>query len=216
MEDSTSMIIPMAVDGDITRAVRRAARVLTGGGVILYPTDTIYGLGCRATDGEAVGRIYAMKGRPPSMPSLILVGSAAMVERFVAGIPPVARTLMDRFLPGPLTLLFRSTGTVPGALTAGTGRIGIRFPAHEFCARLAERCDDAIVSTSANVSGMPPPAEPADIFRQFASSVDLVVNAGKLVSRPSTVADISGGVLVVLREGVISGGILASALVPVP
>ncbi len=203
MREKAPHRIPMAVDGDIDRAVSRAAAVLDAGGVILYPTDTIYGLGCRAADEPAIGRIYAMKRRPPSRPTLILVGSAGMVARFVTGIPPAAAALMERFWPGPLTLLFTAAGGISPLLTAGTGKIGIRLPAHPFCTKLSLKCDDAIVSTSANVSGSPPAGGTADPVREFGRLVDLVVEAGHLASLPSTVADVSGGELTIMREGAI-------------
>jgi len=205
-------VIPLAVDGDINTSVRRAAAVLGGGGVILYPTDTIYGLGCRAADAPAIRRIYTIKGRPETRPSLILVGSVPMAERFAAAVPPLAATLMEAFWPGPLTLLFSASAAVPGLLTAGTGKIGIRFPANEFCSRLSERCDDAIVSTSANLAGQPPLTGAAGLVRVFGSAVDLVVDAGELDGSPSTIADVSGGELIILREGAIPGTRLVTAL----
>jgi L-threonylcarbamoyladenylate synthase len=193
-------------------AVRRAAGVLARGGVILYPTDTIYGLGCLSSDERAIARIYSMKKRPENRPTLILVGSEGMVDRFVTEVPPAAATLMKRFWPGPLTLLFAASGNVSRALTAGTGKIGIRLPAHEFCARLSEECGDAIVSTSANISGSPAAAGSAGALRDLAGAVDLVVDAGDLASLPSTVADISGGRAVIVREGAIPRGEIAAAL----
>jgi L-threonylcarbamoyladenylate synthase len=216
MKGKQAETIPMTVDGDINAAVRRAAGVLLTGGVILYPTDTIYGLGCRASDEAAIGRIYAIKERPETRPSLVLVGSAGMVGRFVTDIPPIASRLMEKFWPGPLTLLFRASGGVSPMLTAGTGKIGIRLPAQMFCMRVAERCDDALVSTSANLTGVPPGDDPAGLAREFGMRVDLVVDAGRLPSLPSTVADISGGELLILREGAIPGRDLASALVSGP
>jgi len=203
----------MSIDGDLDESIRISARVLDRGGVILYPTDTIYGLGCRASDEAAISRIYSMKVRPPTTPSLVLVGSVEMIGRFVAEIPPIAEKLMEKFWPGPLTLLFRASDGISPRLTAGTGKIGIRFPGQTFCARLSTSCDDAVVSTSVNITGNPPGDDPADLFRQFGPWVDLVVDSGKLKSPPSTVADISGGKLLIMREGAINTPDLEGAVV---
>ncbi len=201
MPDRTPNVIPMAPDGDVGRSVESAGRVLGAGGVLLYPTDTIYGLGCLASDERAIRRVYRIKARPEGRPGLVLVASADMVDRFTTGVPPVARALMKAFWPGPLTLLLSASAAVPELLTAGTGKIGVRLPAHPFCSRLAARVDDAIVSTSANISGQPHLGDPAALIRAFGNAVDLVVDAGILDGPPSTIADVSGGGLVILREG---------------
>jgi L-threonylcarbamoyladenylate synthase len=193
-------------------ALHRASHVLLGGGVILYPTDTIYGLGCLAGNPAAVERLYAIKGKPDTKPSLVLVDSVAMASAMTTDPPPLARRLMDLFWPGPLTLVLTAAPAVSPLLTAGSGKIGVRLPADEFCRRLALRCESPLVSTSANRSGVPPVAAVTALIRQFSVQIDLAVDGGERVSPPSTVVDVSAGELRIIREGAISATDLARAL----
>jgi L-threonylcarbamoyladenylate synthase len=205
-------LVRIAGPDDVARAARRAADVLKDGGVILYPTDTIYGLGCLAGDRGAVRRLYHIKGRPESKPSLVLVDSPEMAGDVVAEIPPAARTLMDSCWPGPLTLVLRAAPGVPEALTGGSGKIGVRLPADEFCVRMVRQAGAAVVSTSANRSGVEPAGRFDLLFAQFGGVVDLAVDGGGREGKPSTIADLSDGTLVILREGAFSAAELTRAL----
>lgn len=197
-------VVRIAGDSGVTPAARRAADVMAAGGVVLYPADTIYGLGCLAGDRDAVRRVYAVKGRPETKPSLVLVDSPAMAAAMAAEVPPLARRLMDVCWPGPLTLVLRAASGVAGGLTAGTGKLGVRFPADEFCVAMVRFAGAAVVSTSANRTG----EEPADRFdpllAQFGEEVDLAIDGGLRRGRPSTIVDVSGGSLDILREGAYS------------
>ncbi len=197
---------------DLNPAIHRAARVLAGGGVILYPTDTLYGLGCLAGHAAAVKRVYAIKGKPETKPSLVLVDSVEMAGGMAAVVPPLARRLMDLFWPGPLTLVLEAAPGVPDLLTAGTGKVGIRLPADEFCRRLVNRCGSPLVSTSANRSGVEPSAAFTALLREFGGEVDLAVDSGERQSPPSTIVDVSEGVLTIVREGVVSALELTRAI----
>jgi L-threonylcarbamoyladenylate synthase len=204
-------VIRIAADQTVTPAARRAAEVMRAGGVVLYPADTIYGLGCLAGDREAVRRVYAIKGRPETKPALVLVDSAAMAASMAAEITPLARKLMDACWPGPLTLVLRAAAGVAEGLTAGTGKLGVRFPADEFCVAMVRFAGAAIVSTSANRTG----EEPADRFdpllAQFGTEVELAIDGGPRRGRPSTIVDVSGGSLEILREGAYSAADLRRA-----
>ncbi len=193
-------------------AIHRTAQVLREGGVILCPTDTLYGLGCLAGNPGAVKRVYTIKGKAETKPSLVLVDSVAMAGEMAVEIPALARRLMDLFWPGPLTLVLRAAPAVSELLTAGTGKIGVRLPADEFCRKVAQRCGSALVSTSANRSGIEPSDEIESLLRQFGAEVDLAVDAGNRYSPPSTVADVSDGRLTIVREGAISVMELTRAL----
>ncbi len=205
-------IVTIRGEADLQPAVRRAAAVLNGGGVILCPTDTIYGLSCAAGNPEAVSRIYAIKGKPETKPSLVLVDSIRMAEEISAGVPATARRLMDAFWPGPLTIILEAAPSVSRLLTAGTGTIGVRLPADDFCRRTSGRCGSALLSTSANRTGIEPSAAIGALRREFAPLVDLIVDAGARISPPSTLADCSKGELTILREGAISGARILRAL----
>ena len=205
-------IINLRGGDDLNPAIHRTAQVLREGGVILYPTDTLYGLGCLAGHPEAVKRVYAIKGKPETKPSLVLVDSVAMAGELAVEIPPLARRLMDLFWPGPLTLVLRAAPAVSQLLTAGTGKIGIRLPADEFCRKVSQRCASALVSTSANRSGIEPSREIGTLIRQFGAEVGLALDAGERISPPSTVADVSEGRLTIVREGTIPVTELTRAL----
>jgi L-threonylcarbamoyladenylate synthase len=205
-------ILSLVAGEEMHMAVRRASEVLRGGGVILYPTDTVYGLGCLAGNTDAVRRVYTVKGRPETRPSLVLVDSVAMAEGLAADIPALARKIMRLFWPGPVTLVLKASAGIPEPLTAGTGKIGIRLPADEFCRRLAGRCGSAVVSTSANPPGKETSPDFRSLLRLFGGAVDLAVDAGERSSPPSTVADVSDGSLTIVREGAVSGADLTRAL----
>ncbi len=186
------------------QSVTRAAQVILNGGVIVYPTETIYGLGANALDIGAVERVFEIKARPKSNPILILIPGLSALDELVTEVPDTAASLMEKFWPGPLTIVFKSSPIVSTMLTAGTGKIGIRLSSDEFCRQLLEICQIPITSTSANLSGEPNPDKVGIINRKVINSVDLVVDAGVLASQtPSTVVDVTGGELKLLREGAI-------------
>jgi L-threonylcarbamoyladenylate synthase len=192
------------------RIVTSAAHVIRNGGVILYPTDTVYGLGCSAHDAAAIQRVFEIKRRPDDKPTLLLVRDRAMLDTLVAEFPPVARKLAEKFWPGPLTIIFRSKPDVHPLLTGGAGRVGVRIPDNEFCKRLLEETGVPIVSTSANISGSEGPQNIGTLRSEFGGLVDLVIDAGPPASfLPSTVVDVSDGSLKVVREGVIPAPKLA-------
>jgi len=189
--------------------VRRAAGVVRGGGVILYPTDTVYGLGCDAFNGVAIGRIFAIKRRSEYRPALVLIGNRSMLDALVAEVPPLAARLIGRFWPGPLTIVLRSRDNLHPLLTGGAGKVGVRMPDHDFCRRLLEETGVPIVSTSANISDAKGPQDAGGLRSQFGDLVDLFIDAGPPVSViPSTVVDVSDGSLTIVREGVIPAGLL--------
>ena len=195
------------------KVVREAAETVLAGGVILYPTDTIYGLGCDAFKQKAVDRIFRIKRRADTKPTLLLVRNREMLRELVEEIPPMARLLMKRFWPGPLTLVFRAHGKINPIITAGTQKIGIRIPDNSFCLKLIEACKRPLVSTSANMSRRPNIADRKSLIELFANKVDLFIDAGRLPdSLPSTVVDISAGEIVVIREGAIKKIDLLSVL----
>lgn len=212
MKGAAAEIVTIRGEADLHPAVRRAAAVLAGGGVILCPTDTIYGLTCPADNGEAVARIYSIKGKPETKPSLVLVDTEAMALGLAVNVPAVARRLMEAFWPGPLTIILEAAPAISGLVTAGTGTIGVRLPADDFCRRTAGRCGGALLSTSANRSGLAPSPEIARLRVEFAPHVDLIIDAGDRKSPPSTVVDCSKGTLAIVREGAISGVSLTRAL----
>jgi L-threonylcarbamoyladenylate synthase len=185
-------------------AFARCRDVITGGGVIVYATDTFYGLGADPGNPAAVRRLFAIKGRPVDQPILLLIHDAGEVRNWAADIPPQAEELMRRYWPGPLTIVFKARKQVPDGLTAGTGTIGLRVPGNELTRKLLSFLGTPLTGTSANISGGPSPRSAEEAARAVGSAADLVLDGGVTAGgRPSTVVDVSSGSVVVVRAGAV-------------
>ena len=149
-------------------------KVLSDGGLILYPTDTVWGIGCDATNAEAVKRVYALKQRDDSKALIVLIDSADHLDHYVVDVPMIARELVDVAVK-PLTIIYEGAYNVAPNLLGENESLGIRIPNDEFCHRLCERFGKPIVSTSANVSGGPTAKAFADISPAIVQGVDHVV-----------------------------------------
>lgn len=165
--------------------IEQAVDVLMKDGLIIYPTDTLYGLGADALSDEAVERVFEAKGRDFCKPISIAVSDPDMIS-CVAYVDDIAEEFLNRFMPGPVTLVLKARRILPGILTAGTGLIGIRYPAHDIALEIISRFDSPITATSANVSGGPDPSTINDALVPH----DLAIDAGVLPGTPSTVVDL--------------------------
>ncbi|WP_286878507.1 L-threonylcarbamoyladenylate synthase [Methanoculleus sp. UBA413] len=163
-----------------------AVRVLRRDGLIVYPTETVYGLGADALSEDAVLKVYEAKNRPLSRPISIAVSDMDMLGA-VAVLDEAARAFIERFLPGPVTVVLPAKSCLPAILTGGTGLVGIRWPDHEIALAIIARLDSPITATSANVSGEIPPTRPEDVYVPN----DYVVDGGELPGTPSTVVDLT-------------------------
>ena len=183
-------------------AIGEACRVVRGGGLVVYPTDTLYGLGADPFNERAVSRAYEAKRRE-SKPMPVLVSSREVVEE-VAVVVDEAVRLMDAFWPGPLTIVLPRRPRLPRAVTAGADSVGVRMPRHSLALSLIESCGGVLIGTSANISGMPPPRTVEEALSQLGDSVDLAIDAGPApIGAPSTVIDLSGERPRLVREGAI-------------
>lgn len=192
-------ILQLADDFGI--AVIRAAGVLRSGGVIIYPTDTLYGLGANAFSDAAVDRVYAIKGREAGKPMHCMVADLAMAEEY-AEVNDAARKIAETFLPGALTLVLKKKTGIAGGIARSMDTIGIRIPNNDFCVELAKAFGKPFTATSANRAG----AEPARIFEKVAAAVeaDFAIDGGDApLSKPSTVLNLVSGYPSILREGAI-------------
>lgn len=158
----------------ITEDVKKACEVMNKGGVILYPTDTVWGIGCDATNEEAVKRVYEIKQRADSKALLVLVDSQAKVDFYVQDVPEVAWDLLDVAVK-PLTVIYSGARNLAPNLLAEDGSVGIRITNEEFSKQLCFRFRKAIVSTSANISGQPSPSNFSEISEEVKSLVDYIV-----------------------------------------
>jgi L-threonylcarbamoyladenylate synthase len=175
--------------------------VLRAGDVIAFPTDTSYGLGADPYNEEGISRIFTIKGRPETKPILLLVDSLQMTER-VALPNPLFPRVAEAFWPGPLTLILPARSNVPGALTAGTGTVGVRWPKASFAIALLTRLRTPITATSANRSGRQSSITASEVRMQFGGELPLIVDGGELPARSgSTLLDLTCEPPVLLREG---------------
>lgn len=186
----------------------KAASILNRGGIIIYPTETLYGIGTDAMNEESVRRVFEIKGRLEDNPVPILVRDKYMFDEF-AEIPELGNLLIDRFLPGALTLVLKKKKDFPGIITAETDRVAIRISGHPFVRRLFKLVSRPITSTSANLSGMGNLYDFKSVFETFNGKVELIVDSGTLqLSKGSTIVDLSVSPPSILREGDISRELL--------
>jgi len=184
------------------KAFSRCREVISSGGVIVYPTDTFYGLGADPRNGTAIKKLFVIKGRRADQPILLLIPDQAVVNEWAAEITPRAEKLMKKFWPGPLTLVFKAKKEVLPELTAGTGAIGLRLPGSALTRQLLAYLGSALTGTSANISGGRGIETAEEAMRAFGNMVDLVLDGGRTPGgKPSTVVDVSSDLPRVIREG---------------
>lgn len=187
------------------QAVEEAVAILRQGGLIVYPTDTVYGLGARAEDDEAVRRLFVLKGRLLDKPLPLLIGEASDLEAIAAQIPPAARALMERFWPGGLTLVFPRSPRLHSLALAGGDTIALRLPDYPLLREVIRRLGGPITGTSANRAGLPPPLTCQEALAQLEEEVDLALDGGPCAGGlESTVVDLTQDPPLLLREGAVS------------
>jgi L-threonylcarbamoyladenylate synthase len=188
------------------RLIEEAAHILGNGGVIGYPTETVYGLGADAYNEDALKRLFKIKGRETGKAISILIGNMDMLDEVAARIPPVALALIRGHWPGPLTIVFEASRVCPPILTGDSGKIGVRISPHPIARKLLEAFKKPITSTSANLSGMPSLSDPNEVYNVFRGRIDLILDVGKMQGEGegvSTVIDVTVSPPRVLREGVV-------------
>ncbi|WP_207707626.1 L-threonylcarbamoyladenylate synthase, partial [Desulfofundulus thermobenzoicus] len=180
----------------------RAGLILRRGGLVAFPTETVYGLGADALNARAVARIFEAKGRPQDNPLIVHVAAREMVDPLVARVPAHARQLMDAFWPGPLTLVLPAAAAVPREVTAGLDTVGIRMPDHPVALALIRSAGVPVAAPSANLSGRPSPTSAEHVLADLGGRVEVVLDGGPAgIGVESTVLDITGDVPVILRPG---------------
>lgn len=181
-----------------------AAQVLRRGGVIGYPTETVYGLGVDAYNEDALKKLFEIKGREMSKPISLLVGNLGMLEEVTSYIPPLASSLIRDYWPGALTIIFDASEKCSPILTGESGKVGVRISPHLIAHKLLEALKRPMTATSANLSGMPNLSDPLEVYRIFRGKIDLIIDGGKTEEEgESTVIDVTVSPLRILREGII-------------
>ena len=182
-----------------------AARVIERGGIVVFPTSFIYGLGADAFNEDAIDRVFRIKKRPHNKPLSVLVKNQEALYRLVQDIPSYASIIMDRFWPGKITIVFKAKEGLPENLTAGTGTIGVRIPEHTAASALVNALYNPITGTSANFSGHAGCSQISDLDPLIADELDLILDAGPLEGGiGSTVIDVTGNGPKILRQGAIA------------
>jgi L-threonylcarbamoyladenylate synthase len=192
-------------------AIRRAAILIRLGGVVIYPTDTVYGLGCDPANVDAARRVCEIKGRADK--PLPLACSDMEMARRIVEFNPIAERLAERFWPGPLTMVLPARVDYPVWVTHGARTLGVRVPGHPTARRLARLSGGVVVTTSANKSGEPPPRTADEAAAQIGEEVDLILDAGPApLKKPSTVLDLTGEEIWIIRPGPITAEDIKKAL----
>jgi L-threonylcarbamoyladenylate synthase len=185
--------------------IGQAARVLQKGGVIGYPTETVYGIGCDIHNAKAVNRIYDLKQRDHSKAMIIIAADILQIRELVEYIPEAAEILAENFWPGPLTMVFEAATHIQELPIRKTNTIAIRIPDCKICLSLLKTCGFPIVSTSANKSGQPDSTDADKVIDSFGSHLDLIIDGGPTPSSaPSTIVDVTQEPVRILRQGAIS------------
>ncbi|MEA3437670.1 MAG: L-threonylcarbamoyladenylate synthase [Thermodesulfobacteriota bacterium] len=188
-----------------TDVIAEAAYIIRNGGVVVFPTRSLYGLGADAFNAKAVNRIFHIKLRPINKPVLVLIKDKDELNRLAAFVPPAATAIMERFWPGRISIVFQAKEVLSANLTAGTKKIGIRLPEHNIAYKVVKAAGGPITGTSANLSGNAGCFQINDLDEKIVDSVDLILDAGPLRGGVgSTVVDVTGDTPMVLRQGELS------------
>lgn len=195
------MLITINPDNPQQRLISQVAEALSNGGVIAYPTDTTYGIGCSIFNKKGIERIYQIKQREKKKPFSFICSSQSEVAKY-AKVSNYAFKVMKRFLPGPYTFVLDATNIVPDLLLTKQKTVGIRMPDNLICAAIVSSLGDPIVTTSANLSGEEPIGDPREIFNSLNNQLDIIVDGGVLSPDVSSVISLIHDTPTVLRKGV--------------
>ena len=186
-------------------ALSRAIEALRRGDVIVFPTETFYGLGADALSAVAVERVVSLKGRNPDHPLPVIIADAEMLREIVTEVPPVAERLMNYFWPGPLTLVLAAAKNLPAPLLNRAGQIGVRISSHPIATRLSRELGRPLTATSANPAGKEPARTVEEAMAYFSDKIAIFLDGGRLAGTTgSTVVEVAGNNLRTIREGEIS------------
>jgi len=196
-----------------TGIIAEAARIIRNGGVVIFPTRSLYGLGADAFSAKAVNRIFHIKRRPAGKPILVLIKNKDELDRLAALVSPAATDIMEKFWPGRISIVFQAKQGLLINLTAGTNKIGIRLPGHNVASALVKAASSPITGTSANLSGNAGCFQVNDLDEKIVDSVDLILDAGTLKGGVgSTVVDVTGKTPLILRQGELSQKDISNAI----
>jgi len=195
-------VIKIDINNINQEKINYAAEILKAGGLVAFPTETVYGLGADALQKEAVCKIFAAKGRPSDNPLIVHIADIASLDNLVAEKPPIWEPLAHKFWPGPLTMIFKKSPIIPDEITAGLDTVAIRMPVHPIAMALIKASGLPIAAPSANSSGYPSPTLASHVYEDLNGKIDLIIDGGKAdVGLESTVLDITVDPPLILRPG---------------
>ncbi len=198
---------------DRESAVAQAAEELKGGGLVVFPTETVYGLGANAFDADAVRRIFKAKGRPQDNPLIVHIAKMEQLRDVAAEVSGTARRLMERFWPGPISVIVKKSARIPDAVSAGLGTVAVRMPENDLAREIIARAGIPVAAPSANISGKPSPTLARHAYEDLCGKVPLIIDGGPCrVGVESTVVDATGDIPVILRPGDITPEMIRQAV----
>ena len=213
METIVSKITHTSEDNEI---IEKAGKIIRKGGLVAFPTETVYGLGGDALNPEASGKIYAAKGRPSDNPLIIHICKLEDIAKVVLDFPEKARRLAQEFWPGPLTMVLPKADVVPKQTTGGLDTVAVRMPVDPTALAFIEAAGGYVAAPSANVSGRPSPTEAKYVIEDMAGRIEMILDDGDVeIGIESTIVDLTGEVPILLRPGFITHQMLESVLGPV-
>ena len=199
-----------------TGAISKASEIIKKGGLVAFPTETVYGLGADGLNPEASAKIYAAKGRPSDNPLILHIAEIATAYELAEDISDSARALMEAFWPGPLTIILRKKPVVPDTVTGGLDTVAIRMPSHPDALRLIKESGLPIAAPSANTSGRPSPTNASHVQEDMDGRIDMILDGGAVgIGIESTIVDMSGDIPTILRPGYITPKMLEQIIGPV-
>lgn len=186
-------------------AIEKAGDIIKNGGLVAFPTETVYGLGGDAMNAKASAKIYEAKGRPSDNPLIAHIASQEMLDDLVEDVPEWSRKLMEAFWPGPMTLIFHKKNKVPDSTTGGLETLAVRFPNHPVAQALIKSAGTSIAAPSANISGRPSPTKGEHVIEDLDGRIDCIIDGGEVeVGIESTIIDCTGDAPMILRPGYIT------------
>jgi len=185
--------------------IKKAAGILQGGGLVAFPTETVYGLGANGLNADACRKIYEAKGRPSDNPLILHIGDISQLDMIVKEIPKKAEAIINKYWPGPITIIFRKNDIVPDSVSGNMGTVAVRFPSNPVAKMLIKEAGIPVAAPSANTSGKPSPTKAQHVYDDMNGKIEMIIDGGMCdVGLESTIVDATGENIVILRPGAIT------------
>lgn len=196
-----------------TKAIEEAAQIIKGGGLVAFPTETVYGLGADATDKDAAMKIYAAKGRPSDNPLIVHISDMDMLDIVASGDNKKAKLLAKKLWPGPITFILKKNDIIPKETTGGLNTVAVRMPGQKTALTFIRACGTPIAAPSANISGRPSPTKAAHVIEDFDGKIEGIIDDGQSdIGVESTIIDLTSDIPTILRKGYIDSDTVESVL----